>query len=70
VKKRKFLKRLREICIFYHGNGGCVLEVNGNLNKYNIKNTTKEQRKKFVKDAFAIGSLGSPPPPEDDLKFD
>jgi hypothetical protein len=39
------------------------------LNKYSIKHSTKEQRKKYVKDAFAIGSLDSKEPPEEDLIF-
>lgn len=34
-----------------------------------IKDTTREEREKRVKDAFAIVSLGSPEPPEADLVF-
>lgn len=34
-----------------------------------IKDTTREEREKRVKDAFAIASLGSPEPPQEDLKF-
>ncbi|WP_147532256.1 hypothetical protein [Bacillus marasmi] len=39
------------------------------MDKFSIKNTTKEQRKKFVRDAFSIASLDSPEPPEEDLLF-
>lgn len=39
------------------------------MDKYSIKNSTKEQREQYVKDAFAIASLGSPEPIEEDLKF-
>lgn len=35
--------------------------------KYSIDNSTREERIKYVKDAFAIASLDSPEPPKDDL---
>ncbi len=39
------------------------------VNKYRIANSTKEERKKYVKDAFALGSIDSPEPAKEDLKF-
>lgn len=39
------------------------------VNKFRIANSTKEERRKYVRDAFALASLDSPEPCKEDLKL-
>jgi hypothetical protein len=39
------------------------------MDRFKIKNTTKELRMKYVREAFALASLDSPEPSKEDWQF-